>query len=1154
VNREILDIGNMPLSGCQLIEASAGTGKTYSIIRIYIRLLLERRLDVREVLVMTFTRTATEELRSRIAEELRNARDNWATLVEADEFYQAVAARLSGEEARLLLHRGLLHLDEAPVFTIHGFCRQVLTRHAFATGVDFNTSMEQELDELKLQAVRDWYRRLAEDEEAYRCVAQTWLDPEAFVSAFTHVLGRSLNLQTADPQQLMEQWLSMKASCHAQLQQFQAGLFECLVDGHKNEAMRIREWESLMQWLQVEDISPMPARAAAFLDGRRWSRLSGKTEINGWLETAKQLKAESPKLEDRLYRARAYQWAKQGIGDINQRILQAKSMQRVMGFDDLVVLLAEALQGDSGQLLAATLAKEYPAALVDEFQDTDPQQYQILQHIYTPGEDSDTALYLIGDPKQAIYAFRGGDVFAYLQARADTDRQWYMDTNWRSSPAMIQAYNRLFHGAAPDQPEAGIFGPGIDYPLIRSADQKKGLDLADGVATQALQLVHFPVHEDYANKKGMHNATFRAEIARWCAAEITRLLSGEVLLQDRAVQAKDIVILVRDRSEADNIRLALEEAGLSSVYLSLRDRLFDSEQAAELCQVMRGILDLEEPRLAKSALLSAYLGGSPRKLQRLKEDEDFWEEQHQILLKLRRQWLEQGFVAMALAMFHQYYLPPEEGRERALTNSLHLMEILQQATQRHTRPRELLSWFEDRISGAGETVEAELRLETDEELLRIQTQHGAKGLEYPVVFIPFATRYKDPLKFSNRRIDILNFHDSEDYSAISYLGWDADAARQCRLEGHAETVRLMYVAVTRAIARCYICSTAFSGYELSPLGQILGIQTSDSLQTCLEDLAADSAGIGLSVISDLSISPSPTVSTAVSDPDLTAAIFTGRLQQGWWLSSFSALTRNLRHGGLSLPDRDQEDQRQQQPVATELRFALPPGANAGNLLHEIFENLDFSAPDWEAACQRPLARFGVLPGEYQISDLVNWLNTVLETELFDGMTLGKLPWQQTLRESGFYFPMSDVIVKELEQLLAEHRQQNSTVALSVKPQLQGMMHGYIDLIFEWGGKYYLADYKSNYLGASLQEYGPDNMRKSMEASMYDLQYLLYSLALHRYLGENLSDYRPDIHFGGVYYLYLRGMKKGMDSGVYHKSIAADTLEELDNIFGKSRYV
>jgi exodeoxyribonuclease V beta subunit len=185
---------------------------------------------------------------------------------------------------------------------------------------------------------------------------------------------------------------------------------------------------------------------------------------------------------------------------------------------------------------------------------------------------------------------------------------------------------------------------------------------------------------------------------------------------------------------------------------------------------------------------------------------------------------------------------------------------------------------------------------------------------------------------------------------------------------------------------------------------------------------------------------------------------------------------------------------------------------------------------------------------------VNWLNTVLGTELFDGMTLGKLPWQQTLRESGFYFPMSDVIVKELEQLLAEHRQQNSTVALSVKPQLQGMMHGYIDLIFEWGGKYYLADYKSNYLGARLQEYGPDNMRKSMEASMYDLQYLLYSLALHRYLGENLSDYRPDIHFGGVYYLYLRGMKKGMDSGVYHKSIAADTLEELDNIFGKSRYV
>ncbi len=1151
-----LDIDHLPLYGCQLIEASAGTGKTYSITRIYIRLLLQRQLDVREILVMTFTRAATEELRGRIASELRRARDEWATLVLEDDFYRHLASQLAGDiDAQGMLHRALLRLDEAPVFTIHSFCRQVLTRHAFATGVDFDTRMEQELDDLHLQAVRDWYRRLAENDQAYLCVSQYWGDPETFMATFSKVLGKPVDLQTTEPQQLLEQFLQQKQQCKAQLQQHQSSLFEYLVNGHKDEDKRRAEWQSLIDWLNMEDTIVMPAQGAAFLDGRRWARMAVKEEINAWMSAARQLKAETPKLQADIAKAQAYQWVKQGISEINQRIDQAKQAQRVMGFDDLVVLLAKALQTESGTQLAEMLAKEYPAALVDEFQDTDPQQYQILQQIYTRLDNPHTVLYLIGDPKQAIYAFRGGDVFAYLQARADTDEQWVMNTNWRSSRGMIAAYNRLFHGASLDQPEAGVFGPGIDYPLVKAAAQQDEYFLEDDTHESAMQMVHFPVKEEYADRSGCNKAGFREQIAHWCALEISRLLSGAVLFQERKLEAKDIVILVRDRTEADVIGAALDGVGIPSVYLSLRDKLFASEQAMELLQVLRGILELEDERLARAALVSPYLGGSPQQLQRMNEEEDFWEDQYGILLELRKLWLERGFVAMALTLFHQHYQPPQCSRERALTNSLHLMEVLQQASQRHRQPRELLSWFEEKINGEGESIEAELRLETDAALLRIQTQHGAKGLEYPVVFIPFATRYKDSLKIGNRNREILDYHDPDNLSAHTHLGWNEMASRQCMQEAQAESVRLLYVAVTRAMARCYLCSTRFSNYHASPLGLVLGLGSSDSLQSSLENLIADASDIGLRVIEDVdALSPSVISDSTMPTATLEAASYTAGLPQGWWLSSFSALTRNLRHGGLSLPDRDEADSGQQQPTKNELRFELPAGAMAGNLLHEIFEHLDFSEPDWETTCARPLARFGKLPSAYTTEDLIAWLTQVLQTPLQGELTLGHLTWHQTLRETAFYFPMRAGHVTALGTLLAKHRGQQGQVQFQVKRQLQGMMHGYIDLIFEWQGKFYIADYKSNYLGSQFAHYGMDDIRQSMEASLYDLQYLLYSLALHRYLRENLPDYQPQEHFGGVFYLYLRGMSTSSNTGVYHKKISPDTLEQLDRLFDEGGYV
>ncbi|HDK38304.1 MAG TPA: exodeoxyribonuclease V subunit beta, partial [Thiolapillus brandeum] len=892
---------------------------------------------------------------------------------------------------------------------------------------------------------------------------------------------------------------------------------------------------------------------AAFLHGSRWSRSPAREDIKGWLDLAKVLKAEGVGLQLRLDKARAYELVMEGINSIRQSIQQAKRAQRVMGFDDLVERLVSALDAASGEDLAKMLAQEYPAALVDEFQDTDPLQYQVLQQIYTPARRQDTALYLIGDPKQAIYAFRGGDVFAYLRARSDADQQWQMDTNWRSSAAMIQAYNRLFHGAPLDQPEAGVFGLGIEYQTVRASGKGDEALLQDQELAAAMQLVHFPLHEDYASRD-CNKAGFRKVIAQWCAAEIARLLSGDVLLGDSPLQARDIVILVRDRTEADELKSALDDRGLPSVYLSLRDKLFASEQASELHQALLGILELEDERLARAGLASAYLGGDVQQLQRMNEEEDFWEQQHQLLRQLRNLWRERGFVAMALTLFHHHYHPPAKERERALTNSLHLMELLQQASQRHAQPRELLNWLGEQIRGEGENIEAELRLETDADLLRIQTQHGAKGLEYPVVFIPFASRYKDPLKVGQRNIEVFNFHHSDTLAPVSHLGWDEKVATLTKAENHAESVRLLYVAVTRAVARCYICTAPFSAYQHSSLGLVLGLSDDGELEQALEALAADAADIELMRIEGEHFAAGEELPQGVESADqLAPASFTGHIRRDWWLSSFSAMTRNLRHGGIALPDRDQMDQKRAEESG-ELRFVLPAGAAAGNLLHEIFEHLDFARPDWERTLQRPLARFGSLPPGFMQKDLIAWLQEVLHTPLRQGLSLDRLEWQQTLRETAFYFPMLKGSASALERILADHRGNSSPVELPVKRKLQGMMHGYIDLIFEWQGRYYVADYKSNFLGSRLPDYSPAAIENSMQQAFYDLQYLLYSLALHRYLQTRLPDYHAETHFGGVYYFYLRGMSPQSDTGVYYRSFPQSLLMQLDALFRGNSHV
>ncbi|MBU2870512.1 exodeoxyribonuclease V subunit beta [Colwellia sp. E2M01] len=1258
-----LDATTIPLQGKHLIEASAGTGKTYNITRIYLRLLLERELTVEQILLMTFTKDATQELRGRIDAFIRLALNNWDSLCAEDPYFATINERVEKTQREFLLKRALLFLDEAAIFTIHGFCQRVLNQYAFTSGLPFNANMAANSSEITLQVCQDWYRSLAKaDQNSFMLIAQFWSTPNSFLSSFGKAISHTSELSVIDAANVEAEFIHLVRQASLALTNNSTLIENALILVKKgaDQELRRSELAQLTAWLDRivnEEVSLLEVgknnekMPDSFIDGRRYGRSKFKVELVEALSPVIAVKEQVKTIADKINKAKAYAIVKSGIYAIRQKVIEQKQALNILDFDDLINTLADCLNAskdnsgliedvsfakdiaftsDNATLLAKQLLLQYPVALIDEFQDTDPKQFGILQNIYygKSAEQANAGLFLIGDPKQAIYGFRGGDIFAYLNARSGCDYHWLMDTNWRSTPEMIAGYNQLFSYKGADETisvsatnrknSESVFGFGIPYSPVLSGkglagEESANTELVDESSNtvdvsddnnKALQFIHFSNEDESQTGKVKQNS--RPVLAQWCANEITSLLSVNQQTGQALAKPKDIAILVRDGAEARDIKDALQQAGLDSVFLSDRANLFHSVQAKQLLCLLKGILLPENERVFVAALSCGLLGYDANKLYQLQQDEIAYQSVKFTFVDYRKQWQRQGFITMAINLLHNLVKVPESNlqtsrqgsKDRSLTNILHLFEILQAASVRLSQGQELLHWFEQQCHLETNEVEAELRLESDGDLIRLITQHGSKGLEYPYVFIPFACRQKDPLKFGGKSVNYLEYHDKNGNLCLSLDG-STQAKEAMRDEAYAESIRLLYVAVTRAEQRCYILCCGFENYHLSPLGQTLQLQEEDNLTIALQTLKASAEhAIGIREVSldkdnladeILAHSGIELADAAITVP--TVSQFNGNIERDWWLSSFTALSRNIRHAGVSNPDRDSDSVKltstESNPIddasADNICFKLAKGAHTGNLLHDILEHTDFCQPDWQVAFEQPLVKYGALISSssdskakvFTADDLAHWLTQVINTpltishvdkdnnELNDTPAiLAKLPLNKTLRESEFYFPMEGGQgTSALAKLLTDHRnnnlrgsvnsQQKYPVSLPSYKKLSGMMHGFIDLIFEYQGKYYLCDYKSNHLGDNFSDYQFGALLDNVEKNYYDLQYLIYALALHRYLQQNLQGYDVNKNFGGVYYLYLRGMKntsQHQGCGVYYRDISEKEINQLDDIF------
>jgi exodeoxyribonuclease V beta subunit len=1187
---------NVPLQGINLIEASAGTGKTYTITTLFLRLIIEKKLPIDKILVVTFTEAATEELRDRVRRRLREALSAFEQGSSKDNVLTGLLTQYPDHhDAILRLTNALRGFDEAAIFTIHSFCWQTLQDNAFESGVLFDTELIEDQTPYLREIVEDFWRQHfynASPLLVTYALKQGFNKPEQLLKTLhdgLYVGQPFLRIipQIATPAVETEElgyytaFLKAKQSWQAHGREIEELLLaDTQLNANKYRQSSIPSWcREVANFLNAPVISvKLPENfqkftTATLLESVKKGKTPPQHQFFDHCETLWQRRQALNKLFDEYLLALKVKL----FHVAEQALIQKKYQQHFLHFNDLLIHLYKALTGSKSSQLINLIRYKYLAALIDEFQDTDSVQYQIFRKVYADHEQR--ILFLIGDPKQAIYSFRGADIFTYMIASRDAQNRYTLTTNWRSEVNLIASVNQLFTRVTkhPFWFESIAFQP-VQAPHEEGLSRNQPSLKIENKSLPPLQLWFVSRQQaSFAGDKPINKGWAQQQIPLSVANEIARLLmlgqQEQALIGDKPLMAGDIAILVRTNRQALQMQKVLTRLQIPSVLYS-KESLFASHEVAEMERILLAIADPNHESLIKSALLTDIFGITGDELQNLLADELRWQIRLNQFQRYHFLWKNKGFIRMYRTLLTNEQVPSHLLRyadgERRLTNVLHLGEVLQQVSmQGKLGIGGLCQWLaQQRLQPDDEKEEQQLRLESDEKRVKIVTIHGSKGLEYPIVFCPFL--WDGTLHTSKEKQFI--YHNEREELVLDLGSPEQEKHRlQALQEEQAENLRLFYVALTRAKHRCYLIWGAFRDASNSPLAHLLHAASAVEQipdERLLEDLQALAAESKNCIqISPLPVDQAPYYRVLERPEILQPRYFKGKIDNSWKVSSFSALSAmTMVTETVERPDYDEElanyssvERVNLPPSEKNLIFTFPRGARAGNFMHALFERLDFTCPEL-SLIQEQLATFGFSVEHWQnvIFTLVeNVLQTPLEPQQ-PNFTLAQVSKDKRLNELEFYYPLAPISVNGIHKILLEFGHQmplvyEETPRLELVP-VQGFMKGYIDMIFEYQGRYYLVDYKSNFLGTQMHAYHHSQLKNEMIQAGYVLQYHIYAIALHRYLAIRVPNYRYEAHFGGIYYLFLRGIRPvwGPLYGIYRDLPSKRLIERLSNYFGENK--
>jgi exodeoxyribonuclease V beta subunit len=1148
--------------GVTLLEAGAGSGKTFAIEGLFLRLVAGEGIPLREILVCTFTNAATAELRSRIRGRLLAAHHQLRDGAVEDPALTAVlGGGVDAQVAHLRIAQALESMDQAQIFTIHGFCGRILSEHAFESGGAFQHAEVDDGSQIALRAARDFSRR-AKLIAPLAClclsagIKRKPTDEEDAI-LLDNLCASAYRLRGAD----RDVEISPDEAASPGLEACEVSLLDSLA---RIRARWTIEKDEVMAFASdakraKSDLRKGAASAALALDelcaGSLLTdgtigaiRLFTSGSIAGNVMTRPKayppdcrLFAECQSFFDVLAASRTA-YVRSFLREVDGIVDAFRRDEGTLGHDDLIYKTAKALRPDGADSLARTMRRRYRAALVDEFQDTDSLQWSIFSRIFAC--DREHYLFIIGDPKQAIYRFRGADVHAYMDAAASADRAYALDRNWRSDPPLVEAVNALFSATPKPFGTGGIeFAPAI--PAAKP-DPRKSFVPGERLPVEPLRIIlrnGLP-----GNKDGQCEWIFD----RLCR-DVSEMLASGSTIGGRPLAGGDIAVLVRTGEQARGVLDALTACAVRAV-LQSDDSVFDSRAAEWMADLLAAALRPGRRGLAAWILAGPIFGKDGEEIRGLVQGGA--DELSELLPRFASVWADRGVMSawrdLETRTGLRAGLAARPGGERELADLLHLAELLNVAERAgRFSPEALLRWFvrmrDERNSRP--KGDDEIRLEGDSDAVRIVTAHKSKGLEFPVVILPFAGLEKkhDPgfvlIRESGRN--------------VLHLEPDEDALAAESAESSQDETRLMYVSLTRARNRClvYVPCPEGSPPACPTLSGILGAEGWKGICEALGRVRA-ACPQGVAVEHDAGDGAVAVLPVRAGGGDLVCRSFTRQIDRRPMVTSFSAIC-----AGRAAEEAAELPERMDLPVPlvpaeAELEglAAFPKGAGAGTFFHACLERLDFAdRSKWREIVSERLAAAGMDVAKW-LDVVVAGIGAVVDNPMGpEGVVLAGKGEGDLLRECEFYIPAMGpdpaILAAAFAGAGGPFADCAPMLACMRADGADGYLKGYVDLLFRHEGRTYILDWKSNWLGRDTGAYTAKAMHAAMLEHAYHLQGCLYAAALRRALAGR-GEWDAE-RFGGILYVFLRGVDPAVPGGgvVYFRP-GETLLDGIDEALAK----
>ncbi|MDA3853899.1 MAG: UvrD-helicase domain-containing protein, partial [Bacteroidales bacterium] len=766
-----------------------------------------------------------------------------------------------------------------------------------------------------------------------------------------------------------------------------------------------------------------------------------------------------------------------------------KKEQSLFSFDDLINKLHQTRLSDA---LKLALRKHYKAVFIDEFQDTDPKQYELFDSFI----NDDSIVFYIGDPKQSIYSFKGTDIDTYLEAIQKVDQSYTMSQNYRSNAGYISAMNTFF--TSNDNP---FYDERITYEKVSAGVERPEIKLEG----------------ENCNPLSLYKCKNQKEIISQTVSQVKELLMGNYYIGDRRVQASDIGILVRANSKGKEIKVGLNKFRIPAITID-DSRVLESEQSTLLLYLLKAIYEPSTPTINR-VLLTCLTSKTKEDLLTYDREVDI-----EFFKIIHKMWLEKGIFSAIHAFMEHYHTldhlqsSKTNDAERISSNILQINEILhKKENQSKSSPKDLIHWLETAIAGAEESGDYTQRLENDEDAVKIVTIHKSKGLAYNIVIAP----YLDLKSSHDSKWDFIEYKDPESHSYCFASEVTDEAEMLYSEQAERENRRLIYVALTRAVYMGIIIHSSYQAKANRGIKAFIDGVLEKKNWHFEPQLESDNRRYNETKIE---IDQRPRQASAVP------------IESTWSNYSFSALSEYTPH---TMPAVTSAPEGYDHFIFD----TFPKGALAGNFLHFLFENIDFGSQDFSAGMNKALNRYqSVFPAGDELLEqqLSTMLKHVLEATIptDDSFTLSQIQADLKLPEVAFDFQMKSFATQQLHGLIPH-------LDLTREGDIQGMMSGFVDLLFEHKGKFYILDWKSNYLGNKVEDYTEDLLEEAMLQSNYHLQYYIYTVATKLYLQNCIPDFDYQSHFGGVIYIYARGCRQDKSTGVYFIHPDVKVIEDLE---------